>query len=443
MSTASNVQLSSADATSLCYSVPEHITPASAQRTSALLQQNHVDHDIFFNSSGFHNHIVHHLLTLYALGASPAQIQKQYAVNESYQRPAGKAKEGVVHEMSDASKFVGFLGKARYYSDFLRYFQQEIETKGWESVVDEVLFRRDQRAEAMLGRLFAGFLHPQIHLGFGVEFNQPAIIAESLAQTAVHEGWMKDLLISAEDAASSRSSEPSKSFVEIIDQIQATISLRDAADVDGNRIRDGIMRTDSKTMIDMMSQYKISSADELEERTAEMINTTAYFTAAAQNPPKLVKMDFFYMHSINASIFFSAFLKQNWLSDENKIRLLEWKVRNDAALYASRGCARLLLDEITDYKPKRPSGWAEIIDRVTEHEDDGHACKLIRALAHGEQVCKPFEHNKDSFRIKGDMWLKLGHMAIDSVESPPPRWVRSCGYASAWTEVQDRPSAHL
>lgn len=33
---------------------------------------------------------------------------------------------------------------------------------------------------------FTGFLHPIIHLGFGVEFQQPAIIAEALAQAAVH-----------------------------------------------------------------------------------------------------------------------------------------------------------------------------------------------------------------------------------------------------------------
>lgn len=32
---------------------------------------------------------------------------------------------------------------------------------------------------------FTGFLHPLIHLGFGVEFDQPAIVAEALAQAAV------------------------------------------------------------------------------------------------------------------------------------------------------------------------------------------------------------------------------------------------------------------
>ena len=288
---------------------------------------------------------------------------------------------------------------------------------------------------------YEGFLHPIIHLGFGIEFRQPAIIAEGLAQAAVHTGWMGDLLHPAEKAAI-KSTAPSKTFVELIDEVQQTKSLRDAADVSGNRIRDGIIKKDAQTMIDIASQFKISDAADLQEKTAEMTNATAYFTGAAQNPPKLVKMDFFYMHCINASIFFSSFLKQAWLNDENKIRLLEWKVRNDLALYASRGCPRLLLGEIKDYTPKISSGWAGIFERVKNFDDDGHAAKLVRALAHGQVICKPYE-NKDAFRIKGDMWLQLGHMAIDSVESPAPKWVRSCGFEAEWAEVGNRPLALL
>ena len=65
--------------------------------------------------------------------------------------------------------------------------------------------------------------------------------------------------------------------------------------------------------------------------------------------------DFYYMHCVNSSIFFSAFLAAPWLSTANKARLLEWKGRNDLAMYASRHCPDLLLDEITDYKPKQPT----------------------------------------------------------------------------------------
>ena len=111
-------------------------------------------------------------------------------------------------------------------------------------------------------------------------------------------------------------------------------------------------------------------------------------------------------------------------------------------MYVSRGCPPLLLDEVTNYKPKEKSGWDAIIKRVNKLEDDGHASKLVRALAHGEQACKKFE-SKQGFVIKGDMWEKLGHMAIDSVEAGEPHWVRSCGFEKAWEAVPLREGARL
>lgn len=136
---------------------------------------------------------------------------------------------------------------------------------------------------------------------------------------------------------------------------------------------------------------------------------TVYFTGGAQHPPKQVKFDFYYIHAVNCTIFSSVFLKQPWLSDANKIRLLEWKGRNDLTLYASRRSPKPLMDEITHYKPKSPGPWDGIIERVRNHNDDGHAAKLVRALANGEQICKPFEDNQN-FRVKRKMWLQLGHM---------------------------------
>lgn len=151
------------------------------------------------------------------------------------------------------------------------------------------------------------------------------------------------------------------------------------------------------------------------------------------------------MHCVNCSIFFSTFLSSasHFLTTTTKRRLLEWKVWNDMAMYVSRNCPRLLLDEITHYQPKQASGWDAIFQRVNELEDDGHASKLIRALAHGEQVCAKYE-NKEGFVIRGhDAWLKLGHMAIDSVEAEGPDWVFSCGFEEAWASIPLRDGGAL
>lgn len=114
-----------------------------------------------------------------------------------------------------------------------------------------------------------GFLHPIIHLGFGVEFKQPAIIAEGLAQAAVHDTWIGPLLLAAEKAASA---EKSKSMVEILDEIRADKKLSTAAHWDdANKIRDGLIARAPDEMIKYASQWTIKS-DELTARTAEMTN---------------------------------------------------------------------------------------------------------------------------------------------------------------------------
>ena len=252
-----------------------------------------------------------------------------------------------------------------------------------------------------------GFLHPIIHLGFGIEFGQPAIIAEALAQTAVHDDWIGRFLLPVEKASASVTTP--KSLVTLLDEIRVDSKLKAAAHwEDGNKIRDGILVRAPEEMIKYASQWKVGE-HELETKTAEMVNAAAYFTAGAQHPPKIVKYDFYYMHCLNASIFYSAFLEQAWISDASKAKLLEWKGRIDLAMYASRRCPEPLMDEIVDYKPKNPqAGWDNIFERVKNYDDDGHAAKLVRALAHGEQICKGFEGN-DAFRIKANMWLKMGH----------------------------------
>lgn len=77
-------------------------------------------------------------------------------------------------------------------------------------------------------------------------------------------------------------------------------------------------------------------------------------------------------------------------------------------MYTSRGCAEPRLDDIFNYKPTK--SWDQVFSSVINHDrEDGHAAKLVRTLAYGERLCKPFEQ-KEAFPIKGDMWLKLGNM---------------------------------
>lgn len=138
----------------------EGILQESANTASDLLQKNHQEHHIFFNQSGFHNHIAHHLLTIYALNAGPGEIQKAYNVNVGYQRPPQPLDDNLLTQLHDPEKFNSCLGKERYYHDFLVFFQKEMSDFGWQNVVNKYLLAGDERADDLLARLFGGFLHP-------------------------------------------------------------------------------------------------------------------------------------------------------------------------------------------------------------------------------------------------------------------------------------------
>lgn len=179
--------------------------------------------------------------------------------------------------MHDPARFKTYLGKEKHYHDFLQYFRDEISKKGWETVLNDELFKGDERADDLLARLFSGFLHPIIHLGFGVEFYQPAIIAEALAQAAVHDNWMAPFFLDAEKAANASGAKPqdTKTIVQLLDEIRADKKLSSAAHwKDGNKIRDGILKRAPDEMLKYASQYVIDES-QLEEKTAEMINAAS------------------------------------------------------------------------------------------------------------------------------------------------------------------------
>ncbi|EMC91151.1 hypothetical protein BAUCODRAFT_80670 [Baudoinia panamericana UAMH 10762] len=413
------------------------IIEESAQKASGLLQTNHDNYHIFFNPEGFHNHIAHHLLTIYALRAGAGDIQKAYEVNKGYQREQGPSDHDVVSEMRDPATFSSYLGRQEHYANFLQFFRSEIDSNGWQNVVNKYIFARTDRADDLLCRAFAGFLHPLIHLGFGIEFKQPAVIAEALAQAAVHGPYMSKFLLPAEAAAQKHTDKPSRNIVELLDEIHADEGLLAAPKwSDGNKLRDGIIGRGADQMINYASQFHVEP-DELERKTAEMTNAAVYYTAGSQRPDKKIMYDFYYMHCVNCSVFFSAFLQQPWLGTGNKIRLLEWKVRNDLAMYASRKSPEIRLDEIRKNKPNKPSGWDGVEDRAATFEDDGHTSKLIRALAHGAQICKPYEDSSE-FRVKSSDWLPIAHTVLDSVEAGEPHWVRSAGFDEAWEKIPAR-----
>ncbi|KAI8627697.1 HypA protein [Xylariaceae sp. FL1651] len=396
---------------------------AAAKKTTELLQEDLQKHHCFFNNRGFHNHISHYLLSLYGLGASPEVIQKGYNDNENYQRSPFQVHADQIEDLKDFEKAKEKLGNEES-----------------QKVLDEYLFKGDERSDDMLIRMFAGFIHPLIQLMYGVEWQQPAIVAMGLAQASVHNTSMGKFLLTAEEAA--KSSEASMmTIASLFEDVAADEKLAASAHMsDDNKIRDGVLTRAFDEAIRVASKVKVKP-EELEERTVEMYNTAIYQAAgAAIRPGKEPRFDFFLMHHVNVCPLFLAINAADWISTANKVRLLEWKIRFDLLQYAARACAPVSIEKITSYvprdKPLKPT--AELLPRIFALNDDGHVAKLVRAVGICQEVSKKFE-NKDWLAIKGDdLWNKLNHLIVDSVEAAGPRWVRGAGDAEAWKEVPDR-----
>jgi hypothetical protein len=419
------------------------VSTQSIEEAKQQLQKNHDTYHMFFRDKAGHNHIAHSLLTQLALGATPEDLQRAYDDGTDIQRPIPKVNEKLVEELTDDEKLYEKLETITEYTTFLEFFQQQIDKDGYKDVVNKYLFSRTKLAETLLARMYEGAYHPIIHLGLGIEFDSPTIVAEALAQAAAHDDSnISQLFINCEEAAAiAYPPKNPKPLIQLINETRDSDTIRNAPKWEdfGNKMKNGIIGRALTEMTSIACQFRIKP-DDLQRRTAEMISTCAFFAGASQQPGRKCKIDFFYMHNVTSSIFFSVFIKQDWISMEDRTRLVEWKGRLDLAWYAVSGCAELHKDAVENYQGDfgADMGWKDLYATINKEHDDGHVAKFVRALKNGEQASKPFEQDfSDFFPTKGDMWLKTARMALDTTKDLPTdlKWVPFTGFKQAW----DRP----
>jgi hypothetical protein len=222
------------------------------------------------------DHIVHFMLTIWALGASPETIQVQYERESRRQRPVFPRDEAVIQSFFDKKRFMKHLYREEHYSNYLAFFQRVIAEKGVPAVINEYLFGGDELAESLLSRMFAGLVHPIIHLGFGIEFQQPAIVAQALAQASVHPDYLADCFYRP-TVASAKSHETSKGLMEIMEEMRANKTIRDASvHGDTDVFEHGILSRASEEVIKHISQWTVSE-NQINDKLVEMINTAGIF----------------------------------------------------------------------------------------------------------------------------------------------------------------------
>lgn len=427
------------------------IAPGALEECNELLFKNHEAYHIFYRDPAFHNHMVHSLLTTLTLGASTQELQDRFNDLVPIQRPIPEIDEDLLPKLANDEVFYSTIGQINQYHTFLEFFKREISSRGYRDVVLQYVFSRTKIADRMLVQLVEGAYHPIIHLGFGVEFDQPAIVAESLAQAASHDRMnIEDVLFAAEKKASTTAAAgvpqrgKPKSLIALMHDVRANDRIREAplwSDL-GNKMKDGIVGRAGDEMARIAAQFHIQpdSLEDLERQTAEMISVCAYVAGSAHRPGRPRKIDFFVMHSVTSSIFCTVLIGQDWIPLADRARLVEYKARTDLMWYAATKASPLDPQAISGYtNPESDQlGWDELFRDVRRESDDGHAAKFIRALKNGELTAKRYEQTAewaDYFPVKGDMWLKMARLCQDTTKNRPweLKWVFFTGFEEPWT----------
>lgn len=406
--------------------------------------------------------LVHQLLTLYATGASTHDLQKAFDANKTYQLKAMRPREELVQAMQKdwASGARDSIGKGRQYATFLRFFQTEIERVGWKQVLLEYLFKDDERGRDLQSRLFGGLLHPLIQLSYGLEFGQPAVVAEAMAQVAVHSNSLHAYLTGCHDVAAARpDAEPMGSVLDFYTEVAENEKLRESArwkDIENPFY--GILCNALDDMVELGSRVRVRP-DELDERTAEMMHACTYIAAAAAfHPPHVPKFDFFLMyvpppppysplqtlistsHQLTAAPFFLTINAQPWIPTPVKTRLLESKIRIDFLQYLARGCPRLHPSMLSSYTPTDASllearTVEDVLPRLHGVVDDGHTIKVARAAVLARKAAEGREGRGWMKFKREEDWVRILWLLVDANEGWGVKWVRGAGFEEAWEGV--------
>jgi hypothetical protein len=135
--------------------------------------------------------------------------------------------------------------------------------------------------------MYSGYVHGLIHIGLAFEFKQPLLLAEGLAQAAVHhDSWYNAFLRAAEDLAA-EAKEPPLPLADLFDMERADPKISTASSLDYHLqtrkysgkwsmdkefARDGIMVNARDEILRLAARWRVSPEDDLEKKTAELVN---------------------------------------------------------------------------------------------------------------------------------------------------------------------------
>jgi hypothetical protein len=446
------------------------ITPDAALLSEQLLLKNNKEFHIFFNEKKFHNHLIHHLLAAYSLGASKEKLQEIFDVHAKDQRPLPPSIDTITRE-----NYTKYLGQADAYTSFLTFFQSEVEKNG---PIDTV--RRWVWSGDLLARTVGGAYHPLIHIGYGLEFGIPGIVAEGLAMalctepnfskiipdqpplntssmvpaqaqsyaenaTSAARGYVNTFVdqlsnqissrfgISDETTAASKDKDnrgvnaesqvenipiflKDNSLFRILNNIRKDPLFDNAADFKNENKMGTLLK--NKEALDRINHYVNQwtiddNSKDIQAKFKELytcISLAVGSTGLRDDHPGVLKLDFFFMHALTSSEFLHQYISR--ITPSESVSLLHAHAAITIFYYITRGRPNFNVEALLAYKSpsnvaSSNNNWLTVFDKALNCEEP-HVIKTVRSCAVAQVIYGP---NEDS-RLNA-VWLQVAQMAVD------------------------------
>ncbi|KAI9502930.1 hypothetical protein GGI25_003203 [Coemansia spiralis] len=403
------------------------------KEATRLCARDYLEHHVFFNDRKLHNHLNHHLLAVYSMGASAERLQGIFDGNRLIQRPSLPTHETIT---IDATNYINYLSQENYYPDFVRFFHKELDAAGdgWHSVVAKYMFEPH-----IFPLVLNGLLHPLIQLGYALEFESKAIAAAALAQTCIHGNSYKKLytpeFFSEIQASFAGGNYQCLSILEIFDRMRN--ERTDMKIPFGDDIFTDENRTVSEKLAVKYAKYWIVDADEkaISAKYRELLSVVSLWYIASTRPGYKLLLDFFTMHCVTSAYFLPIIF--GILSTEQKAQLLHAHYAFCLSLFSLQGTPQLFIapthttgdshSAARELYGDSANPWLGVFERAI-NSNDMHVPKVIRSLWRGSVLCGSSDLNVNS-QAPLVNWLYIARRTVDSISAD--------GFVSDVSEIDD------
>ncbi|KAJ7053565.1 hypothetical protein C8F01DRAFT_1260545 [Mycena amicta] len=451
-------------------------TPAARSKLLELLQKDYESHHCFFNDLGFHNHLPHHLVAAYDMGATPALLQAIYDDEAPTLRAINRQGADV-----DEGNWTERLGEHKAYGSYLAFFESKVAQHGAEKTIAEYVMspKANGNGARMFGRFLGGALHPFLQVGFGIEFGQDNMIAAGLAMAALTSPTQSNFFLDETTGLPElvTAPVPGTTLLQLLQEVydseilkpvmpynpDAMLSQRFTQLSSENPAR-------SEELKKIYSKWSLDTTkpndEEIKAKINECLLQATLLLVSTGKPNRTPRLDFFLMHLLTSALCLPSLLGA--LSDAaHKTMLLQGYARACAMYVLLRGRPRVDVKLVMGYtdeaQPPPPAGgsswkgtlghpkplvanpWLAILQNALLHRD-AHVVKSIRTLyyaaTHSTSAAsaEPLEGGEllDGLvfvRAAGVVSERLGWVAFGGKEG---EWDRSAlGWDEAWEDGKD------